>query len=140
MLESRRPAIGARRVANLGFALCLLPSLVVVYLLLISFHLFYENNQKRITFSKTILTSHNLKIKLPTNLLNNTSLLCSLLMQNFPLKIEVVNTFWIYFSLLGSMFETHTAELAPSVRKFAEMEFKAQTSSFSLQNRNWMRP
>jgi len=63
----------------------------------------------------------------------------SLLMQNFPLKIEVVNTFWIYFSLLGSMFETHTAELVPSVSKFAEMEFKDQTSSFSLQNRNWMR-
>ena len=38
----------------------------------------------------------------------------------------------------GSMFETHTAELAPSVRELAEMEFKAQTSFLSLQHRDWM--
>ena len=39
----------------------------------------------------------------------------------------------------GSIFETHTAELAPSVRELAEMEFKAQTSFLSLQHRDWMR-
>lgn len=41
---------------------------------------------------------------------------------------------------LGAIFETHTAELAPSVRELAEMEFKAQTSFLSLQHRDWMKP
>ncbi|KAM7445988.1 ATP-dependent RNA helicase ddx1 [Porites harrisoni] len=40
---------------------------------------------------------------------------------------------------VGTMFETHTAELAPSVRELAEMEFKAQTSFLSLQHRDWMK-
>ncbi|XP_067055706.1 ATP-dependent RNA helicase DDX1-like [Acropora muricata] len=39
----------------------------------------------------------------------------------------------------GSLFDSHTAELAPSVRELAEMEFKAQTSFLSLQNRDWMK-
>ena len=49
----------------------------------------------------------------------------------------IVNTFRIYFSLLRSMFEMHTVELAPSVRELAKMKFKAQTPFLSLQNRNW---
>jgi len=39
----------------------------------------------------------------------------------------------------GRIFDTHTAELAPSVRELAEMEFKAQTSFLSLQHRDWMK-
>ncbi|XP_020603286.1 ATP-dependent RNA helicase DDX1-like [Orbicella faveolata] len=39
----------------------------------------------------------------------------------------------------GRIFETHTAELAPSVRELAEMEFKAQTSFLSLQHRDWIK-
>ena len=56
---------------------------------------------------------------------------------NFFWNNPIVNTFWIYFSLLRSMFEMHTAVLAPSVRELAKMKFKAQTPFLSLQNRNW---
>lgn len=51
----------------------------------------------------------------------------------------VIYFFFVFVLALGRMFETHTAELAPSVRELAEMEFKAQTSFLSLQHRDWMK-
>lgn len=39
----------------------------------------------------------------------------------------------------GFIFESHTAELAPSVRELAEMEYKAQTSFLTLQHKQWMK-
>ncbi|XP_068698338.1 ATP-dependent RNA helicase DDX1-like [Montipora foliosa] len=39
----------------------------------------------------------------------------------------------------GSLFDSHTAELAPSVRELADMEFKAQTSFLGFLNRDWMK-
>lgn len=54
----------------------------------------------------------------------------------FLLVLESFISKLIVFAL-GRMFETHTAELAPSVRELAEMEFKAQTSFLSLQHRDW---
>lgn len=39
----------------------------------------------------------------------------------------------------GPIFESHTAELAPSVRELAEMEYKAQTSFLTLQHKKWMK-
>jgi len=46
---------------------------------------------------------------------------------------------YLFVFVLGRIFETHTAELAPSVRELAEMEFKAQTSFLSLQHRDWIK-
>ena len=67
-----------------------------LYYLVLKMRFFYENNQKRITVSIKILASHKLRMpKPPTNRKKNISYLCSLLMQNFPLKIAAVNTFWI---------------------------------------------
>ena len=42
-------------------------------------------------------------------------------------------------SLAGSSFETHTAELAPSVRDLAELERQAQTSFLNFKHKDWVR-
>lgn len=59
-------------------------------------------------------------------------------MPVFLLIFNIVISYLFIFSL-GRIFETHTAELAPSVRELAEMEFKAQSSFLSLQHRDWMK-
>ena len=51
---------------------------------------------------------------------------------------RIASRTWSFY-LSGSLFDSHTAELAPSVRELTEMEFKAQTSFLSLQNRDWMK-
>lgn len=57
---------------------------------------------------------------------------------NFPQEICRKMSF-VAIRLLGFIFESHTAELAPSVRELAEMEYKAQTSFLTLQHKQWMK-